>query len=118
MARDIFNNEEFKIKLITFYPLILTKFFSSAALHLMLYPNISLTMGLMKYICNHEERFTHPNGAFSVAFTATSINILVEIICCYLLLFQPTVEYSIIHFVALEVLAEIPHIYMHSLIDN
>ena len=36
----------------------------------------------------------------------------------YMLLYQYKVDYCIIHFVALEIIVEIPAIYMNSLIDD
>jgi hypothetical protein len=46
------------------------------------------------------------------------INILAELMNIYMLLYQYKVDYCIIHFVALEIIVEIPGIYMNSLIDD
>lgn len=72
----------------------------------------------MKYILNHEEHFTNPNAAFLIALTAHHINLFAEFLNFYMLLFQHNVEHCIIHFVALEIIVEIPHIYNHSLVND
>ena len=77
----------------------------------MLYPEIARMLHLMKYITNHNEYFTHPNLAFTFIIFSLITNISTEIVNCYLLLYQPSVEYSIIHFVALEIVVEIPSLY-------
>ena len=46
------------------------------------------------------------------------INLVAEFLNMYMLVYQHTVEHCIIHFVALEVIVEIPHMYMGSLIDD
>jgi hypothetical protein len=84
----------------------------------MLYPEIGRTMQLVKYVNNHPELFTHPNTVYLVVFNAFFINILAEILNLYMLLYQHTIEHVIIHFVALEIIVEIPHIYMGSLLDD
>jgi hypothetical protein len=101
-----------------FYTVVLAKFICSAALHLMLYPEIANTMVLMKYINNHMEDFKHANLAFGIAHTSHIINLIAEFLNIYMLAYQHTVEHCIIHFVALEIIVEIPHIYMGSLIDD
>ena len=53
-----------------------------------------------------------------MAFTGLIINIGTEVVNIALLLYQHSVEHAIIHFVALEVIAEIPHIYMGSLVND
>ena len=100
------------------YSVLLAKFFSSSALHLMLYPEVARTMQLLKYIVNHQDKFANPGIAFLVAFTSLTLNLATELVNIALLLYQHSVEHAIIHFVALEVIAEIPHIYMGSLIND
>lgn len=101
-----------------YYSLLLVKFVSSCALHMMLYPFVGRSMMLMKYVLNHPEYFTHPNIAFCVPFIDLNLNIAAEFLNLFMLLYQHTVEHAIIHFVALEIIVEIPHIYMHSLLDD
>ena len=69
----------------------------------------------MKYINNHPAKFTNPDIAFAVALSSFIVNILAEFINVYLLTYQHNVEHCIIHFVALEVIVEIPHILIGSL---
>ena len=73
---------------------------------------------MMKFTVNHSEYFTHPVIAFMIPFTAHNINIVSEALNLFMLLYWYSVEYTIMYFVALEVLVEIPHIYMGSLLDD
>ena len=109
---------DYTLTVTTFYSVVLAKFVCSGALHLMLYPEIANTMTLMKYLNNHIEDFKHPNLVFFIAHTSHIINLVAESLNIYMLVYQHTVEHCIIHFVALEIIVEIPHIYMGSLIDD
>lgn len=84
----------------------------------MLYPFVGRSMMLMKHAVNHPSLFTNPTIAFMVPFIDLNINIVAEFLNLFMLLYQHTVEHAIIHFVALEIIVEIPHIYMHSLLDD
>jgi hypothetical protein len=106
-AYEIYPNQQFSV--------VLAKFICSCALHLMLYPFVERSMSHMRYVNNHPKKFTHPNVAFAIAFSSFIINILAELINVYLLTYQHNVEHCIIHFVALEVIVEIPHILVGSL---
>jgi len=112
------SHENYKIHATEFYTLVLAKFFACCALHLMLYPEVARSMMYMKYVSNHTDNFTHPNVAFLVATSAQSINVLAEAINLYMLLYQHSVEHTIIHFVALEIIVEIPHFYANALISD
>lgn len=84
----------------------------------MLFPFVERSMSHMKYINNHPHLFTNPNIAFSVALSSFFINVFAEFINIYLLTYQHNVEHCIIHFVALEVIVEIPHILVGSLASS
>ena len=73
---------------------------------------------MMKYVLNHYEDFTHPKIALLVPFIDLNLNIIAEFLNLFMLLYQHTIEHAIIHFVALEIIVEIPHIYIHSLMDD
>ena len=108
----------YKLYVNQYISLILVKFVSSCALHMMLYPFVGRSMAVMKYVLNHPKEFTHPNLAMAVTFSDLNLNILAEFLNLYMLLYQHTVEHAIIHFVALEIIVEIPHRYMDSLLDD
>ena len=72
----------------------------------------------MKFVINHSEYFTDKNVVFCIALSSFWINILAEVINLYMLAYQHNVEHCIIHFVALEVIVEIPHILMGSLTND
>ena len=118
MAVVLVNDPSYKIYVTSEHALLLVKVICTAALHLMLFPEIAQSMTVMKYIINHQSEFTCPNVAFSIIFVAFFINILAELMNIYMLLYQYKVDYCIIHFVALEIIVEIPGIFMSSLIDD
>ena len=62
--------------------------------------------------------FDKPVIPFLVSYVQFMINIAAEVLNLYMLLYQHSVEHSIIHFVALEVIIEIPHFYSSALIDD
>jgi len=119
MALAIINNHvDYKLYISSDYSLLLIKFVASCALHFMLYPEVGRTMQLVKYTLNHPGEFTHPRIVIVVVFTAHHINLFAEFLNLFMLLYQHTVEHAIIHFVALEIIVEVPHIYMGSLLDD
>ena len=107
---DLHPNTEFSI--------VLAKFICSCALHLFLSPHVERSMTFMKFVINHSEYFTDKNVVFCIALSSFWINILAEVINLYMLAYQHNVEHCIIHFVALEVIVEIPHILMGSLTND
>ena len=118
MAVVLVTDDAYKIYVTREHALLLVKVICTAALHLMLFPEIAQSMTVMKYIINHQGEFTNPHVAFFISFVANSINILAELMNIYMLLYQYKVDYCIIHFVALEIIVEIPGIFMSSLIDD
>lgn len=112
------NHVDYKLYIASDLSLLLIKFVASVALHFMLYPEVGRTMVLLKYTNNHPEYFTHPRIVFMVAATAHNLNFAAEILNLFMLLYQHTVMHCIIHFVAFEIIVEIPHIYMGSLLDD
>lgn len=119
MLFAIFNShQDYGLYVNYYYSLLMVKFISSCALHMMLYPFVGRSMMLMKHAVNHPSLFTNPTIAFMVPFIDLNINIVAEFLNLFMLLYQHTVEHAIIHFVALEIIVEIPHIYMHSLLDD
>ena len=107
---DLYVNSRFSV--------LFAKFLASGALHMMLYPHIEKSLKWMKFVINHSEELTNPNLCFVICLMTHFTNIGAELINIYMLAFQHSVEHCIIHFVALEVIVEIPHIFMHSLIDD
>lgn len=111
-------DEAYSVNASTSFELVLAKFVCSSALHIMLYPEIARGMGLRKYVGNHHELFTNPAAVTAIAFTNNLIQFFTEALCIYLLSYQHTVEHCIVHFVALEILVELPHFYSNSLVDD
>lgn len=114
----VMDHYDFNVKPSPYFGLVAAKCICSAALHMWLYPHIFRSMDLMKYVLNHQEYFDHSWIPFFITLVNLMINISAEILNIYLLLYQKTVEYCIIHFVALEVIVEIPHFYSEALVDD
>jgi len=109
---SIYNEgDAYALTVTKIYVLVLVKIVCSQALHLWLYPHIYRSMSWMKYINNHEDLFDKARIPFMIAFTQMIVNILAEMLNIYMLAYQHSVEHAIIHFVALEVIIEIPHFY-------
>ena len=84
----------------------------------MLCPHVGRSMTLMKFVNNHPEQFFNPKIAFCMTYASFWVNIFAEVINIYMLTYQHNVEHCIIHFVALEVIVEIPHILMGSMTND
>jgi len=100
------------------FAVLLIKFVSSCALHLMLYPHVEKSMKMMKYISNHSAGFSNPHICFNIVLLNHCINLSAEIINLWMLSYQHYVEKCIIYFVALEIMVEIPHLMIGSLTDD
>lgn len=92
---------------------LLVKFPCSAALHLMLAPQVAQGMMIMNFSNNQGELFVEYGSqiSFILGFLQFIAGIYCEMINMYLLTYQKNVEYSIIHFVALEMIMELPSMY-------
>jgi len=75
-------------------------------------------MDWLKFINNHQNDFDKPAIPFFIAYCTLMINLTTELLNIFMLLYQHTIEHAIIHFVALEVIIEIPHFYSSALIDD
>lgn len=98
---------------------LLVKFPCTVALHLFLFPEVQTGMKIMKFANNQPHLFTGTGAeiSFFIGFMQVITSIYCEAINLYLLTFQHTVEHCIIHFVALEVIMEIPKLYFEALTD-
>jgi len=72
----------------------------------------------MKFANNEKLQFVKRGAA--IAYTVGLIQVSMALLCqginIYLLTYQHTVDHSIIHFVALHVVMDIPNLYLESLI--
>ena len=96
------------------------KFPCAIALHFCLYPEVARGMELMKFANNHPEKFV-PSGSeisYMIAFIQVFTALIAEGINITLLTNQHTVDHCIIHFVALEVIMEVPSLYYEALLHN
>lgn len=98
------------------FMLFLVKFPCALALHLYIYPEISKGLSLMKFANNNPELFVE-NGSeisFLIGMVQYITSNLTEFVNLYLLAYQHSISHSIIHFVALEVVAEVSVLYYES----
>ena len=104
-------NDNFKV--------FFVKFPCAIALHFCLYPEVAKGMNMMKFANNQYDQFVE-NGdkvAYFLGFVQVFTGLLAEYINIILLSHQQTVEYCIIHFVALEVIMEVTNLYFESLLN-
>ena len=107
-------------KFSTEFMVTMVKLPAAVALHLCLYPEVMEGMKIMKFANNQSHLFVN-NGsraAYLIGYFQYLTSVYCEGINVYLLTFQQSVELSIIHFVALEVIMELPKMYYESLSDN
>jgi hypothetical protein len=71
-------------------------------------------MEIMKFSNNNPEKFYEPSIAFSIGFMQFFTSLFAEFVNIWLLGHQKSIEMCIIHFVALEVVIEMPKIYYKS----
>lgn len=92
----------------------------SIALHLLLYPEVCIGMNVMKFANQNPNLFVK-NGseiAFLLGFLQVVMALFCESINVFLLTYQHTVDHCIIHFVALEVIMDVPNMYFEAMMDN
>lgn len=94
--------------------LYIVRFVCSVALHIMLYPEVRKGMIIMKYVNNHPHKFRTSFIPFMLGFLQYFSSIFAEFLNIYMLTFQSEIEYCIIHFVALEVVVELPKIFFEA----
>jgi len=78
LAAILYDHQDYTWRAGAWYTILFVKFVSACGLHIMIYPAIGRTMTLMKYVMNHEDRFTHPMFAFVLLLWALFILFLIE----------------------------------------
>lgn len=94
--------------------LYVVRFVCAVALHIMLFPEVRKGLIIMKYVNNHPEKFRTSFIPFIIGGMQYFSSIWAEFINIYMLSNQHTIEHCIIHFVALEVVVELPKIFFES----
>jgi len=101
----------------SYFKVLIVKIPCGVALHLILTPEIKQGLAIMKYSNNQEHLFVK-NGS-QISFMIGTLQYFTALYCqiinIYLLTFQHNVEDSIIHFVALEMIMELPKMYFEAL---
>jgi hypothetical protein len=92
--------------------LFLVKIPCSIALHLLLYPEIDRGLALMKFTNNNPEKFIKGGAIVSylIGLLIMLIGCFAEIVNLLMLAYQHRISICIIHFVALEVIADLSKI--------
>ena len=102
------------------FSVLLVKLPCAIALHLCLYPEVMEGMVIMKYANNQPCAFVKAGS--EISFMIGLLQFLIACYCeginVYMLSNQHSVEHCIIHFVALEVIMELPKMYFEALSDN
>lgn len=96
------------------FMLYIVRFVCCIALHIMLFPEVRKGMIIMKYVNNHPEKFRTSYIPFILGLMQYFSSIFAEFLNIYMLTYQSKIEYCIIHFVALEVVVELPKIFFES----
>lgn len=96
------------------FVLYIVRFVCSVALHIMLFPEVRKGMIIMKYVNNHPDKFRTSYIPFILGFLQYFSSIFAEFLNIYMLTYQSKIEFCIIHFVALEVVVELPKIFFES----
>lgn len=114
------ENAEFNRSQAHSFQLYLIKVPCVIALHFLLSPEVENGMRIMKYANQQAHMFIEGGSelAFFLGFLQGLMAIAVQVICLRMLAFQHSIAHSIIHFVALEAILELPMLYFESLIDN
>ena len=114
----ILGRNYYKLTVSVDVTVIFSKFACSCALHLMLYPKFNKSMSLLKHINNHTYLYNNPTAAQLIAACQTVIIFGAELTNLYMLAYQHESEHVIMHFVTLEVIVELPELYMNSLVED
>jgi len=102
------------------FPLFIVKIAFVLALHFVIYPEVSKGMNIMKLANQHPSMFVKDGDKVSyiLGLLQVILAVLAEILNLYMLTFQHTIEHSIMHFVAFEIIVELGNIYFESLMNN
>jgi len=96
------------------------KIVCSAALHIMICPEVAGTMDIFKYTINQCHLFSDDSEVLVqlMAFISLVINIVAEFLNIYMLTYQHNIVFVLMEVVCLEIIIELPSIYMSSLVQD
>ena len=118
MTFAIFKDDTYKLEADREFSYLVMKVVCSAALHIMICPEVAGTMDMFKYTINQCHLF-EKDSEFTVqflAFVSLIINIVAEILNIYMLTYQHNIVFVLMEVVCLEIIIELPSIYMSSLV--
>jgi len=75
-------------------------------------------MKLLKYVLNHEDKFTYPKFCFLFVLFSLFVLTCIEILNVFQLLFWSTVEFTVIYLMAFKIITWVPGLYYNSLLDD
>jgi hypothetical protein len=110
------ENDEYPITQPHNFQLMMIKLPTILALHFLLSPEVENGMRIMKYANQQAEQFVEGGDqiAFFLGLVQYAQAILTTVVCIRLLAFQHSIQHSIIHFVALEMIMEFGKLYWES----
>lgn len=113
---DELNLEEEKKKFLPEIDVLYVKLPTTVALHLVLVIEVQQGMMIMKHANNQPHQFV--NNGSQISFILGLLQFMTAIYCeavnLYLLTYQSTVLLCIMHFIALEVIMEMPKLYFEA----
>ena len=80
-----YPNQDYTIYTSIFYRIVIAKLVCTITLHFMLYIHVARSLSIMKYMINHQDKFTDFFIPFMCTITAVLISIVSEILNVYML---------------------------------
>ena len=114
------ENGEYPVGQAHSFELFMIKIPCVIALHLHLSPEVENGMVIMKFANQQCHKFVDGGSevAFVLGLAQGIISVATQIVCLRMLAFQKSIVYSVIHYVAMIEIVEMPAFYFESLIDN
>jgi len=97
------------------FSLFFSKFLTTIAMHLFIFPKFTNALDIMKYVNNHPSRFDYPNTVFWLAFFQCMSNYVFEVMNSMILFSRVNVYFTIVSFVTVTLLADLGSMYYFSI---
>ena len=98
--------------------MMVARFLGSLLMHMNVEKEITAGLKMMKYACNHHDRFTNIYPPFMIAWASVCINLCVEANVMIILSTMPNVMNVIMKYVSLAAIANIPKFYYNSMLEH
>ena len=108
-------DESFEIKRAASMDMMAARFMASMMMHINVEKDVRGGLNMMKYVVNHNDRFTNPYAPFLIALLSTLIALTVEINVMIILSSMEQILNIVMKFVSLASITNIPRQYFSSL---